>query len=108
MGAAILPLGIYFVSACLLYLETCLIASAMAHLRHAPHGGRRNLAVLLLLVPLVLLPAVPIVLLFTLDYDCRATPRTLLYAVVLWVVGLGSAIPAYLYAKRLKRRRAPV
>jgi hypothetical protein len=105
VSAAIIPLAIYAISALLLYVETWLISSAMEHLARAPHGMRRRIAITLLLVPLLMLPAVPIVLLLSLDYDCRITIRTVAFAASMWLLGLLSAIPAYLYAKRLKRRR---
>ena len=105
MSAAVLPLAIYVVSAVLLYTETCLIASALDRLRHAPHNRRRNTAIFLLIIPLLLLPVIPVILLLTLDYDYRVTTRTLSYAVLLWLTGLCSAVPAYLYARRLSTPR---
>jgi hypothetical protein len=108
VASALLPFGIYFISALLLCFETWLIASATDLLRHAPVDGRRTVAMLMMLVPLILLPAVPVVLLCTLDYDCRATTRTLSYAILLWVAGLATSVPAYLYARRLRRRPTPV
>jgi hypothetical protein len=98
--AALVPILIYVVSAFLLYVETCMIASAMDSLRHVRRPALRGVTVCLLLIPLVLLPAVPVIMLLTLGYDCMASMRTLVYACCLWAVGFAAALPAYWYARR--------
>ena len=100
MLSALVPILIYVVSALLLYVETCMITSAMDSLRYVNRALYRRTALCLLLIPLLLLPAVPAIMLLTLGYNCMASVRTLGYACALWALGLAAALPAYWYAKR--------
>jgi hypothetical protein len=94
------PLAIYVVSSLLLYFETCLITSALDHVRRRPHTFNQSLIVYCLLMPLLLLPVVPVVLMFSLDQRGVATTQSLVYAGIVWIAGLSTAVPAYWYATR--------
>ncbi|MBD3240777.1 MAG: hypothetical protein GF331_09350 [Chitinivibrionales bacterium] len=103
MVVVMVPLAIYVISALLLFLETFLVSAALQHIRGMPHGFGTRIALACLLAPLVLLPLVPVVFLMTLDFKGKATPEGFVYAAVIWLGGIISALPSYWY---LTRRRA--
>lgn len=106
MNPAYVPITVYLVSAVLLYVQTCMITSALDHIRHRPHRLQQTICVYCLLAPILVTPIVPIVLLLNLDSAGQAQSSTLVYAGALWAAGLFAALPAYWYATRPVRSHA--
>jgi hypothetical protein len=105
MIVILVPIAVYIVSALLLFLETSLVTSALHHLQGLPNTAGRRIAMGLLLMPLVLMPLVPVVFLFTLDFKGKATPQGYVYMTLIWLGGIIAALPSYWYLTHRSRKK---
>jgi hypothetical protein len=105
MQVVAIPLGVYCISALLLYIETILVSGALERARGMAYSPQRTIALIFLLFPLALFPVVPVVFLLTLDYDGRADIHSYASLVLLWIGGLLAALPSYFYLTRHAGKR---
>ncbi len=100
MHVVLIPIGVYLVSAALLYLETVLVSGALERARTIAGSSQRTIALVFLLLPLVILPIVPVVFLVTLDYNGKAGAQSYASLALLWIGGVLAALPSYVYLTR--------